>query len=129
MEDSKLKIVILTGRTIDQGCGKEIGKASKEYVDSVAICEMNEEDMKNLGVKDGERVKVTTEFGSVVLTAKKSRRIRSPGAAFMPYGPWANFIMGSNTDGTGMPLLKGISASIERTDEEVPSIKELYLRE
>lgn len=124
-----MKIVILTGRTIDQGCGKEIGKASKEYVDSVAICEMNEEDMKNLGVKDGERVKVTTEFGSVVLTAKKSRRIRSPGAAFMPYGPWANFIMGSNTDGTGMPLLKGISASIERTDEEVPSIKELYLRE
>lgn len=67
MEDPMLKIIILTGRTIDQGCGKEIGKASKEYVDSVAICEMNEGDMKRLGVRDGDRVKVTTEVGSVVL--------------------------------------------------------------
>jgi len=25
-----LRITILTGRTIDQGCGKEIGKTSKE---------------------------------------------------------------------------------------------------
>lgn len=125
--DLRLRVIILTGRTIDQGCGKEIGKASKEYMESVAICEMNPEDMKKLGVKDGDRVRVTTEFGSVVLTARKSRRIMPPGAVFVPYGPWANFILRSDTDGTGMPLLKGASASIERADEEVPTIKDLYL--
>ena len=86
---------------------------------------MNGEDMKKLGVKDGERVKVTTESGSIVLVAKKSLRIRSPGSAFIPYGPWANFIMGSDTDGTGMPLLKGVSAQIEPTDEEVSTIRDL----
>ena len=120
-----MRVTILTGRTIDQGCGKEIGKMSKEYVESVAVCEMNEEDMKRLRIKDGDRVKVTTEFGSVVLTAKKSRRIRSPGTAFVPYGPWANCIMGSDTDGTGMPLLKGVPARLEPTDEEVSSIRDL----
>jgi len=120
-----LRVTILTGRTIDQGCEKELGKTSKEYIESVSILEMNGEDMKKLGVKDGERVKVTTEFGSIVLVAKKSLRIRSPGSAFIPYGPWANFIMGSDTDGTGMPLLKGVSAQIEPTDEEVSTIRDL----
>ena len=120
-----MRITILTGRTIDQGCGKEIGKTSKEYMENVAICEMNEEDMKKLGIQDGDRVKVTTKFGSVVLTAKKSRRIRSSGTAFIPYGAWANCITGSSTDGTGMPLLKGLPARIEPTDEEVLSIKDL----
>jgi len=94
-------------------------------MESVAVCEMNKEDMKKLGIKNGDRVKVTTEFGSVVLTAKKSRRIRSSGTAFVPYGPWANCIMGSDTDGTGMPLLKGVPARVEPTDEEVLSIRDL----
>jgi len=120
-----LEILILTGRTINQGCGKEIGKASKEYVESVAVCEMNEKDMENLRIRDGDRVKVTTEFGSVILTAKKSRRIRSPGTAFIPYGPWANYIMGSSTDGTGMPLLKGVPAHVEPTEEKVSTIRDL----
>jgi len=86
---------------------------------------MNEEDMKRLGIQDGDKVRVTTKFGSVVLTAKKSRRIKSPGTAFIPYGPWANFIMDSATDGTGMPLLKGMPAQVEPTDEKVLTIRDL----
>jgi len=120
-----LRIIVLTGRTIDQGCGKEIGKASKEYEESVAICEMNEEDMEKLKIRDGDRVRVTTKFGSVVLTVKKSRKIESPGTAFIPYGLWANFITGSITDGTGMPLLKGLPAEVEPTEEKVSSIRDL----
>jgi len=94
-------------------------------MENVAICEMNEEDMKKLGIRSGDRVKVATKFGSVVLTAKKSRRIRSSGTAFIPYGAWANCITDSATDGTGMPLLKGLPAHVEPTDEKVLSIKDL----
>jgi len=46
---------------------------------------------------------------------------------FIPYGPWANQVLASNTNGTGMPLLKGIKATVEPTDTEVPSIRELLL--
>ncbi len=120
-----MKILILTGRTIDQGCRKEIGKASREYVEAAAICEMNREDMKRLGVKDGDHVKVTTRFGSVVLIAKRSKRIVSSGIAFIPYGLWANQVMSSGTDGTGMPLLKGVPAEIEPTKERVSTIEDL----
>jgi formylmethanofuran dehydrogenase subunit D len=120
-----LEVTLLTGRTIDQGCGKEAGKLSEEYKENVAVCEMNAEDMKKLGIKDNSNVKVTTEFGSVVLKAKKSKRIKASSMAFIPYGPWVNQVLASNTDGTGMPSLKGVKATVEPSDSEVLSIREL----
>jgi formylmethanofuran dehydrogenase subunit D len=123
----RLEVSLLTGRTIDQGCGKELGKFSESYMESVAICEMNAEDMKNLRIRDNTKVKVTTQFGSVVVKAKKSRRLKTSGTVFIPYGPWANQILASNTNSTGMPLLKGIKATVEPTDAEVLSVRELLL--
>ncbi|RJS76293.1 hypothetical protein CW712_01890 [Candidatus Bathyarchaeota archaeon] len=124
----QLEALLLTGRTIDQGCGKESGKLSEEYLDSVAVCEMNEEDMKKLRLRDGDRVKVTTAFGSVVLKAKKSRRIRSSGTIFVPYGAWVNQVTSPKTGGTGMPLLKGIKVTVEPTDADVLSLPDLLAR-
>jgi len=115
---SKVKVSLLTGRTIDQGTGKEIGKLSEEYQKSVAICQMDPEDMKFLGVKENNNVKVITNFGSVVVKAVKSARTPHPKVAFIPYGPWASIIMNPKTHGTGMPSLKGIPAEIEPAPEE-----------
>ena len=114
----KLKVSLLTGRTIDQGTGKEMGKLSKEYIESVVICEMDPEDMKFLGIKENNNVKVITDFGSVVIKAVKSARAPHPKVAFIPYGPWANIIMNPKTHGTGMPSFKGIPAEIEPAPEE-----------
>ena len=105
--------LLLTGRTIYQGVGKEKGKLSKEYMDSVATCEIDPEDMKLMKIKGNRNVRVTTEFGSVVVKAVESLRAPHPGIAFIPYGPWASLIMNSKTDGTGMPTLKGSPARIE----------------
>ena len=114
----KLKVSLLTGRTIDQGTGKEVGKLSEEYQKSVAICQMDPEDMKFLGVKENNNVKVITDFGSVIMKAVKSARTPHPKVAFIPYGPWASIIMNPKTHGTGMPSLKGIPAEIEPAPEE-----------
>jgi len=114
----KLKVSLLTGRTIDQGTGKEMGKLSKEYLESVVICQMDPEDMKFLGIKENNNVKVITDFGSVVMKAVKSARAPHPKVAFIPYGPWANIIMNPKTHGTGMPSFKGIPAEIEPAPEE-----------
>jgi len=120
-----LRVLIITGRTINQGCHKERGKLSKKYAESASICEMSEEDMRKLGIKDGDRIKITTKYGSIVLTARRSKKIQQPGIVFIPYGPWANYVIDSSTEGTGMPLLKGLPAYIEPTAEEVLSIKEM----
>lgn len=122
----RLKVSLLTGRTIDQGKGKEMGKLSKEYLESVMICQIDPNDLKFLGMKENTNVKVITEFGSVVLKAVKSARAPHPKVVFIPYGPWANVIINPETHGTGMPSFKGIPAEIEPApNENVLSLQNL----
>ena len=116
--EPRLSVTLLTGRTIEQGVGKERGKASKEYAESVAVCFIDPQDMKKLKIKEGVNVEVSTSQGSVVLKSIKSRRGPHPGIVFVPYGPWANVIVDSGTDSIGMPSLKGIPAEIESTPEK-----------
>jgi len=113
MENLKLRVTLLTGRTIEQGVAKERGKASKEYVESVSVCYMDPEDLKRLGIKEKTNVQVSTEHGSVVVKAVKSLRNPHPSVIFIPYGPWANAVVNPETHSIGMPSLKGILAEVE----------------
>jgi len=123
-----MEFILITGRTIEQGKFKEHAKTTEKYKGNVAICEMHADDMYRLGVKDGDNVKVTTELGSVVVKVRKSKRIRTPGMVFIPFGPWVNSILPSETEGSGMPHLKGFKVKIEPTSEPVPDIKDLLLK-
>lgn len=82
------------------------------------------EDVEKLGLKEGNRVKVTTDFGSVNVAWIPEKGLDS-GIVFFPYGPWANQVYSSTTGSTGMPLMKGIPATIMPTDEKVLSIQEI----
>jgi formylmethanofuran dehydrogenase subunit D len=126
MAHPKLKVTLLTGRTIEQGVGKERGKTSKEYVDSVSICYVDTEDLKKLEIKEKTNVLVSTKYGSVVLKALKSLRGPHSGIIYIPYGPWANVIVDPETHSIGMPSLKGIPAEIEpAADKPLLSLEEL----
>jgi formylmethanofuran dehydrogenase subunit D len=93
-------------------------------MESVAICEIDEKDMGTLGLEPGQNVKVKSNFGEVVLKAVKAKE-PNPGIIFVPCGPWANLLIGSKSDGTGMPLFKSIEVEVE----PAPSEKVLNLRE
>ncbi len=123
---SKLEVTLLTGRTIEQGVGKERGKSSKDYFESVAVCYIDPEDLKKLGIKEKTNVLVSTDYGSVVVKVMKSLRAPHLGMVFIPYGPWANVIADPDTHGIGMPSFKGIPAKIEPApDKSVLSLEEL----
>jgi len=121
---SGMKATLLTGRTIDQGKGKEYGKLSEIYKESVAICEIDPKDLSDLGIKENQSVKVTTDFGSTIVKAVKSARGPHPKIVYIPYGPWASLVMNPRTHGTGMPSLKGIPAEIEAAPNE--KVLDLY---
>lgn len=126
MTHSKLNVTLLTGRTIEQGVGKERGKASKEYIESVSVCFIDPEDLKKLGIKEKTNVLVSTKYGSVVIKALKSLRGPHSGIIYIPYGPWANVIVDPETHSIGMPSLKGIPAEIEPApDKPLLSLEEL----
>jgi formylmethanofuran dehydrogenase subunit D len=122
----KLNVIVLTGRTIDQGRGKEMGKLSDVYQKDVTQCQIDPEDMKALNLRRNANVKVTTNFGSVILRAVKSLRGPHPNMIFIAYGPWASMISDPETHGTGMPSLKGMPGVIEPApDEKVLTMQEL----
>jgi formylmethanofuran dehydrogenase subunit D len=117
-----VEVEIISGRTLDQGATVE-EKLTEEYFNAVNYIELNEDDFNALGLQEGDRVKVKTEFGEVVVYAKKSDTPK--GVAFIPMGPYANQIIDPSTDGTGMPQFKGVKGTVEKTDENVKSVKEL----
>jgi formylmethanofuran dehydrogenase subunit D len=125
-ESSKLRVTLLTGRTIEQGVGKERGKISTEYMESVSVCYVDPEDLKRLGIKEKTNVLVSTNYGSVVVKAVKSLRGPHLGVVFVPYGPWVNVVVDPETHGIGMPSLKGIPAEVEPApDKPILSLEEL----
>lgn len=130
MEQQKLHVTLLTGRTIEQGVGKEYGKASQEYFDACSMCYMDAEDMKKLGVKNNTNILVTTPTGSIILKAVKYHRDSTSGLIYIPYGPWANAICSDATTSIGMPSFKGTPAEVEAApDKKVLSIEELLKKE
>lgn len=130
MVEQKLKVTLLSGRTIEQGVGKEKGKTSKDYFDACSMCYMDAEDMNKLGIKSRTNVLVTTDEGSVVLKAVKYQRGPTPGLIYIPYGPWANAVCSSQTTSIGMPTFKGTPAIVEGApDKKVLTIEELLKSE
>jgi formylmethanofuran dehydrogenase subunit D len=126
MMQEKLKVTLLTGRTIEQGVGKEAGKSTKEYFESTTVCYLDPGDMKKLGIRNDTHILVTTPNGSVVLRAMKHPRGAMPGLIYIPYGPWANTIVSNETTSIGMPSFKGTPAEVEPApNKSVLTLKEL----
>jgi formylmethanofuran dehydrogenase subunit D len=113
MVEQKLQSTLITGRTIDQGVGKEMGKGSKEYFDSAAICFIDQVDLVKLGIRSRTNVRVTSKYGSVIVKAMKNPYGTNPGIVFIPCGLWANAVCGDETFGMGMPLFKGFKVEVE----------------
>jgi formylmethanofuran dehydrogenase subunit D len=121
---AKLKVTLVSGRTTQQGVGLEEGKTSDNYVESVNHIQLCPEDATGMKLKEGEAVSVKTKHGSVVVNWQPSKELES-GMAFFPYGPWANQVYGYETEGTGMPIFKGIEATVAPAKRKVKSIEEL----
>ena len=130
MVEQKLRATLITGRTIEQGVGKELGKGSVEYYDSCAVCFFDKSDMLKIGVKNGSIVKVTSKYGSVIVKAQKYPWGTNPGMVFIPCGSWANCVTGDETYSMGMPLFKGFPVEVESApNQPVMTLEQLLLNQ
>ncbi|ODS38789.1 MAG: hypothetical protein A7315_11850 [Candidatus Altiarchaeales archaeon WOR_SM1_79] len=118
-----MKVTLNTGSTIMQGIVTKAGnKMTPEYRKECGTCRLNPEDFKEL--EKPEKVKVTTETGSVILFTSVDEGMRK-GEIFIPRGPWANAVVSENTFNTGSCFYKGMPASIEASDSDVLECDEL----
>jgi formylmethanofuran dehydrogenase subunit D len=119
-----LKAIMISGRTLGQGASCE-AKMSPEFFKATSFCALSELDYNALGISEGRNVLVRTEFGEVVVSAKKDEGLPS-GVIFIPMGPWANAVVGPDTGGCGTPQFKGVEVEVEKTKMAVMDVKELF---
>ena len=122
-----IQVLINTGRTAAQGMYLD-HKNSREYMLETAIIYLHPIDMMKIMIGDGEHVRVTTHDAdrdtSVVLVAHTDEGL-AVGNAFMPLGPYANYLVPRDTNSTGMPNYKNFIADIVATDEKIMTVGEL----
>ncbi len=107
--------ILIPGRTSRQGTSLNEGKFTDAYVEETSTLQMNPDDMKRLGIKAGDRVRLRSEQGQIELLCVGSKPGELPsGLLFMPYGDLSSRLMGGDTHGTGMPNSKGIDVKLER---------------
>jgi formylmethanofuran dehydrogenase subunit D len=104
---------LISGRTIQQGVAIEGGKEKPLYRTACGIIELDTSDFKKLGVWKNSNVKVTSDYGSVIVKAIETTQGPHPGVGFIPMGPWANSVVNPDTYSTGMPTFKGTPVKVE----------------
>jgi formylmethanofuran dehydrogenase subunit D len=115
----RLKVVLITGRSIEQGRSKDVGKFFGEYREAIAVCEINPADMEALGIPEGGYIDISSPYGSITVLAKPSPDIPS-GVVFIPYGILANIIIPPDTNGTGIPRSKGLEVWVTPSAKHPP---------
>ena len=118
-----MKCILNTGRTVPQGTSVE-HKGSDVYRTVASACFVNPVDLMILGIDDGDRVRITTPAGHIVLSARPAEGM-TRGEIFVAIGPYANHIISSETHGTGMPDFKSRVVDVEPTEEPIMSVGEL----
>jgi formylmethanofuran dehydrogenase subunit D len=118
-----MRVIINTGRTVVQGTHVD-KKNSTEYSHEASMIRMNPVDMMKIGVETGEHVTASADGVSLTLQACEDNTL-DEGMAFLPLGPYANYLVSGITHSTGMPDFKHISADIKPTDREVLPVGDL----
>ena len=119
-----MKAIMISGRTLAQGAGCEC-KMSTDFFKAVSVCSLSEDDYKNLGLADKKNVLIKNEHGFAVFSARIDAGL-PPGIIFIPMGPWANMLVGSDTGGCGTPQFKGVEVDISATDLPVLDVRDLF---
>lgn len=105
------RFLLNPSRTAKQGAQINVGKDDAEYRAIVETLTMHPDDMREMGLAQGDTVRVRTEFGSADFQCEEGKI--PLGMLFVPYGPPTCRLMGGSTDGTGMPTSKGWQVDVE----------------
>ncbi len=122
------EVTIVTFRDIFQYEAGKKGRYTPEYQNLSAQIILDKQDMAKLGVKDGGRVLVENDVGSIIVAAKASEDDPHPGLAFMTNSPWSNHLVRDDVCETSIPGFKKIAANVSPSGEDITKIGDLLER-
>ncbi len=128
MAAADTEVTIVTFRDIFQYEAGKKGRYSDEYQNLSAQIFLDKQDMAKLGTKDGGKVKVENDVGSIIVAAKTSDDDPHPGVAFMVNSPWSNNLVRDDICETSIPGFKSIIAKVSPSNEAITKIGDLLER-
>ncbi|MHB8119570.1 MAG: molybdopterin dinucleotide binding domain-containing protein [Methanothrix sp.] len=126
----EVAVTIVTVRDIFQDEAGRKSRFSDEYKNLSALIILDKQDLIRLGAKDGQRLLVKNDVGSVVVVARTSEDDTHPGLAFMYNSPWSNQLVSDVVCDSSIPGFKSIKATISAVEEnmDITQISELQAR-
>jgi formylmethanofuran dehydrogenase subunit D len=113
--------ILIPGRTSRQGCGISEGKFGPSYQEETQTLLMCPEDMQELGLNAGDRVRLSSDAGQAEVKVAPAKAGELPrGLLFIAYGDASSRLMGADTHGSGMPTSKGLDVTIEKLAAPMP---------
>src|SRR4051812_37130646 len=112
-----MRFIMNAGRTSKQGQQINVGKDNDEYNAIVNTLILHPDDLKEIGAVAGGRLHVRSEYGGEGTFFCQAGKVPR-GMIFVPYGPPTCKLMGSETDGTGMPTSKNWEVEVEPIADE-----------
>jgi len=106
--------ILIPGRTAKQGVGISEGKFKEGYRTETETLQVAPQDMQRIGLKNADRVRLTSEWGQIEVNVVASKGDElPPGLLFIAYGDLSSKLMGGDTHGSGMPTSKGLDVELE----------------
>lgn len=127
LKNPEFDIRITTYRNIFQVEALEYDRFGEAYKKLSACIVMDKKDLKKMGLKPGDRVRISNKYGSIVVEVSESKREEPGGIAFMVNSPWSNSLVSDDTGGKGIPEFKDITAKISLTKDEVTQLESLIM--
>ncbi len=127
LKSPEFDIRIITYRDIFQAEALERDRFGEEYRKLSACIAMSKSDIQRMGFRSGDRVKLSNNYGSIVVEVKATKREEPGGVAFMVNSPWSNALVSGETGGKGIPEFKDITAKISLTKEAITPLQSLII--
>lgn len=108
--------ILITGRTIKQGMASVSGKNNENYRNATSYVEISRSVLDKFNIKENDYVILESDSGKIEVKCKAADL--EDDIVFMPYGPTANELIGTDTGGTGMPNSKSKEVKLIRKEAE-----------
>jgi formylmethanofuran dehydrogenase subunit D len=90
LKNPDFEILITTYRDIFQVETLERDRFGEDYKKLSAVIIMSKNDLQKMGFKSDDHVKLSNNYGTVVVEVKESKKNEPGGLAFMVNSPWSN---------------------------------------
>lgn len=110
-KDVSWHCVLITGRTQAQTKGMHLGKTGDFYITAVSVAVMHPEMFRRMGIEEGRNLRLRTASGEILVRSEADPGMPDD-MVFVPMGPVANRLIGTDTGGCGMPSFKGTDVEV-----------------